>query len=58
MIQGVAAEWSFSSLTLHHCFICCFFHYLIRTLMLGDEPVHILGNLAVRYLCINLCTCN
>ena len=58
MIQGVAAKWSFSSLTLHHCFICSLFNYPIRTLMLGDEPVHILGNFAVRYLRINLRTCN
>ena len=58
MIQGVAAKWSFSSLTLHHCFIWLLFHYVISTLMLGNEPVHILRNLAVRYLRINLRTCN
>ncbi len=51
-------EYSFSSLTLHHCFICFLFHYLISTLMLGNEPVHIFRNLAVRHLCINLRTCN
>ena len=51
-------EYSFSSLTLHYCFICCLFHYLISTLMLGNKPVHIFRNLAVGYLRINLRTCN